>query len=92
MITDYLKGESRSLGGGGDSCAMSVGTRPTKLPKEDVLAIKFANGVEFIARPSGTEPKIKFYLNSGGNSDKETISFIDSLKASLNDLITSIEK
>ena len=32
------------------------------LPKSNVLKIWFQNGSSLIVRPSGTEPKIKFYL------------------------------
>ena len=32
------------------------------LPKANVLKIWFQNGASLIVRPSGTEPKIKFYL------------------------------
>src|SRR6185295_506235 len=46
-----------------------------KLPKSNVLQFVFANGDKISARPSGTEPKIKFYfsvnakLNSAGEFD-----------------------
>ena len=33
----------------------------TELPKSDVLCFKLSNGVDFIIRPSGTEPKVKIY-------------------------------
>lgn len=34
---------------------------PTGLPKSNVMYFKLANGDVIVARPSGTEPKIKFY-------------------------------
>ena len=36
-------------------------TRPTGLPSSNVLYYKLQNGDVIVARPSGTEPKIKFY-------------------------------
>ena len=36
-------------------------TAPTGLPKSNVLYFKLENGDVIVARPSGTEPKIKFY-------------------------------
>lgn len=33
-----------------------------KIPKEKMLMIELADGCRFAVRPSGTEPKIKFYL------------------------------
>ena len=32
------------------------------LPESDVLIFKLVDGTKVIARPSGTEPKIKFYI------------------------------
>jgi phosphomannomutase len=39
-----------------------AGIRPSPLPRADVLAFYAEDGARLIARPSGTEPKIKFYL------------------------------
>jgi len=36
---------------------------PLALPKSDVLAFELASGSRIIARPSGTEPKCKFYFD-----------------------------
>ena len=36
------------------------------LPKSDVLCYEFENKAEVIVRPSGTEPKIKFYVEVKG--------------------------
>ena len=36
---------------------------PITLPKSDVLAFELASGSRIIARPSGTEPKCKFYFD-----------------------------
>ncbi|HVH43478.1 MAG TPA: phospho-sugar mutase [Labilithrix sp.] len=44
--------------------ALADGTkRPLDLPKSDVLAFELASGSRVIARPSGTEPKAKFYFD-----------------------------
>ncbi|MDP6932066.1 MAG: phospho-sugar mutase, partial [Myxococcota bacterium] len=51
-------------------CGSGV-TTPLELPVSNVLAFDLADGSRVLARPSGTEPKIKFYfevreeLNSG---------------------------
>jgi phosphomannomutase len=36
---------------------------PLSLPKSNVLAFELAGGSRVIARPSGTEPKVKFYFD-----------------------------
>lgn len=38
-------------------------TSPITLPKSDVLTFELASGSRIIARPSGTEPKAKFYFD-----------------------------
>ena len=45
-----------------------------KLPKSDVLSYQLEGGAGAIVRPSGTEPKIKIYISSIGNSLDEAIA------------------
>lgn len=56
---DLLLGEERAAGGG---------SRPLEPPRADVLIFHAADGARLIARPSGTEPKIKFYLELVGRA------------------------
>jgi phosphoglucomutase len=51
LIGDYLK-ETFTEGGK---------VTPTGLPRANVLYYRLVNGDVIVARPSGTEPKIKFY-------------------------------
>ncbi len=44
----------------------------TGLPKSNVLAFTLNNGDVIVARPSGTEPKIKFYFMLAGKDKAET--------------------
>ena len=44
----------------------------TGLPKSDVLLFEMESGESFIVRPSGTEPKIKLYINTVASSMSET--------------------
>ncbi len=41
------------------------------LPKSNVVKMYLSNGASIVARPSGTEPKLKIYLSVKGNSVKE---------------------
>ncbi|MCL2772293.1 MAG: phospho-sugar mutase [Oscillospiraceae bacterium] len=50
------------------------------LPKSDVLYFELENGNSFVARPSGTEPKIKFYLMCRGESETETENLLENIK------------
>jgi phosphomannomutase len=43
-------------------------TRPSPLPRSDVLAFQSEDGSRLTVRPSGTEPKIKFYLELAGHA------------------------
>jgi phosphomannomutase len=44
------------------------GRRPIALPRSDLLSFHAEDGTRLIARPSGTEPKIKFYLETVGQA------------------------
>lgn len=43
------------------------------LPKSNVLSFELEDGSTIIVRPSGTEPKIKIYVNAIGNTSEEAI-------------------
>lgn len=40
-----------------------------ELPKSDVLSFEMADGSSLLVRPSGTEPKIKLYINAVGKTE-----------------------
>lgn len=52
-VRDLLVGEARAAGGA---------TAPIGLPRSNVLAFDLADGGRVLARPSGTEPKLKLYF------------------------------
>lgn len=63
-----------------------------KLPKSNVLQFILADGSKISARPSGTEPKIKFYfsihtkLKSAGEFDATNQQLDDKIKAIIDDM------
>jgi phosphoglucomutase len=58
MLKDYEKGIEIDL--------IANTSQPLELPKSDVLQFITADGSIVSARPSGTEPKIKFYCSVNG--------------------------
>src|SRR5262249_2274412 len=59
-----------------------------KLPKSNVLQFIVEDGSKISARPSGTEPKIKFYFSV--NSKLNNASDFDKVKAQLDEKINGI--
>lgn len=60
-IRDYLKGVRTENGR----------EEPTGLPQSDVLYFELEKGCWVCVRPSGTEPKIKLYVNSNDRDEAE---------------------
>ena len=55
----------------------------TNLPKSNVLSFTLDNGDVIVARPSGTEPKIKFYFMLIGKDKDETVAKMEAYRAGL---------
>jgi phosphomannomutase len=70
----------------------ATGVKALSLPKSNVLAYDLDDGGRVIVRPSGTEPKIKFYLEARSllNSANEFIHVQKQVKDRLNELTKSI--
>ena len=56
---------------------------PTGLPKSNVLYFKLVNGDVIVVRPSGTEPKIKFYFLLLGKDQADVLTKLDGYKKTL---------
>ena len=54
---------------------------PTGLPKSDMLYFELADKSNVIIRPSGTEPKIKVYIQASGNDSVEVDKKLSTLSA-----------
>ncbi|MBO5221497.1 MAG: phospho-sugar mutase [Clostridia bacterium] len=50
------------------------------LPASDVMYYRLADGSVLVVRPSGTEPKVKFYVLVKGTSSTDVTAKIDSLR------------
>jgi phosphoglucomutase len=80
LIKDYLSSVEKDL--------VAKSEKPIKLPKSDVLQFFLEDGTKISVRPSGTEPKIKYYFGVKGRLDD--ISEFDKVNKSLDSRIQSI--
>lgn len=82
QLLDYELQVSRDLSTGK--------TQTINLPKSNVLQFVLADGTKISARPSGTEPKIKFYFSV--NTKLNDAAAFDATEKILDDKIARIEK
>ncbi|MBQ7615241.1 MAG: phospho-sugar mutase [Butyrivibrio sp.] len=61
------------------------------IPPQNALRLFLDNGSWFAIRPSGTEPKIKFYFYSNQKSREDALKVNADIKAAILDLINSVE-
>ena len=62
-------------------------TRPTNLPKSDVVSFFLPNRASVIVRPSGTEPKVKTYYTTTGKTMEEAAALEAKLMADTHKLL-----
>ena len=80
MVEDYQNSTARNL--------LNNDTETLHIPKSDVLIYYLEDGSKICARPSGTEPKIKFYFSV--NTAIESLDEIQAAEAFLNTKIANI--
>ena len=59
-------------------------------PKEDILRYYLGDGTRVIARPSGTEPKVKVYIDTEGATSAEAQSRLTEVESDINELVSSL--
>lgn len=79
-LIDYREGLRKNMETGN--------MQPTELPSSNVLSFETQNQIKLIIRPSGTEPKIKFYYFTNGNTQKEAEDIMCKLRAEVDGLIS----
>ena len=79
-IDDYENSTSKNL--------ITNEVEPILIPKSNVLIYYLEDGSKICARPSGTEPKIKFYFSV--NSPLESVDKFELVEKELNDKIANI--
>ena len=80
MVEDYQNSTAKNL--------LTNETETLFIPKSDVLIYYLEDGSKICARPSGTEPKIKFYFSV--NTAIETLDEIPAAEAFLDSKIANI--
>ncbi|WP_367757645.1 phospho-sugar mutase [Flavobacterium sp. WC2430] len=80
MLEDYKSSVAKNLLTGEEDIM--------DMPKADVLIYYTEDGSKICARPSGTEPKIKFYISV--NTELDAVENFDKVEASLNEKIKNI--
>ena len=85
-VEDYQKGISKNL--------LTLKETKIHLPKANVLIFKLEDGTQIALRPSGTEPKIKYYfsVNQEYNSEQTWEHQEITMEKRLNDFETSFKK
>lgn len=71
VYVDYITGERKTTG----------------LPQSNVLYFEMKEGTWCCIRPSGTEPKIKFYIGVKGRDDEDAETKLSNIKEALDDLV-----
>lgn len=75
-VLDYKARVAKNLAAGS--------TEPITLPVSNVLELHLEGGSSVIARPSGTEPKLKYYYTAVGKTRQEALDLLERMKADMN--------
>ena len=74
-IRDYKAGVKYNITSGSEEALT--------LPKSDVLYFELTDGASFVARPSGTEPKIKLYYLIQSDTEENAKKVLENVKKSV---------
>jgi len=61
-----------------------------EFPREDILRYYLEDGSRVIIRPSGTEPKLKIYLDTPGDTRREAETALTELESAMRSLVDSL--
>ena len=74
-VTDHLAQKTRSLADGT--------VKDTGLGVSDAMYFVMETGDKVVVRPSGTEPKVKFYFTAVGASQDDAATLLDQMVAQM---------
>ena len=86
-LGDYTVTAARDYKAGTIMDMASGAVRPTGLPSANVLYYEMNDGAWLCVRPSGTEPKIKFYYGVKGTSMEDADARSEKMGAELTELV-----
>lgn len=81
-VMDFKEGKTKSMDGN---------TMEIELPRENVLKYIFEDQAWYAVRPSGTEPKIKFYVYATDPRRDVARNRVESIKAKISEIIENLE-
>lgn len=89
-LRDYTVTAARDYKAGTIMDMASGAVRPTGLPSANVLYYEMNDGAWLCVRPSGTEPKIKFYYGVKGTSMEDADARSEKMGAELTELVNKM--
>lgn len=89
-LGDYTVTAARDYRAGTIMDMASGAVRPTGLPSANVLYYEMNDGAWLCVRPSGTEPKIKFYYGVKGTSMEDADARSEKMGAELTELVNKM--
>lgn len=89
-LGDYTVTAARDYKAGTIMDMASDAVRPTGLPSANVLYYEMNDGAWLCVRPSGTEPKIKFYYGVKGTSMEDADARSEKMGAELTELVNKM--
>ena len=86
-IMDMFRNEIKEINGQPVDKKLDYNQGIDGLPKSNVIKMYFSNGMSLVARPSGTEPKLKIYLSIKSESSKKNDLVSEQVFNEINELV-----
>ena len=86
-IMDMFRNEIKEINGQPVEKKLDYNQGIDGLPKSNVIKMYFSNGMSLVARPSGTEPKLKIYLSIKSESIKKNDLMSEQVFNEINELV-----